>query len=59
MYARICPNCGCYLDPGEKCDCAEEQERKQKIIHTRHEDVQRLFRLEVGGQMVFAFVDAK
>ena len=59
MYARICPHCGCYLDPGEKCDCAEEQERKQQIIHTRHEDVQRLFRLEVGGQMVFAFVDAK
>lgn len=20
MY-RICPDCGCALDPGEKCDC--------------------------------------
>ena len=21
-YYNICPNCGCNLDPGEKCDCA-------------------------------------
>lgn len=21
MYYRICPDCGAYLDPDEKCDC--------------------------------------
>lgn len=21
MYARRCPDCGAYLDPGERCDC--------------------------------------
>lgn len=23
-YYSICPDCGCTLDPGEKCDCEEE-----------------------------------
>lgn len=22
MYYRKCPDCGAYLDPGERCDCA-------------------------------------
>ena len=26
MYGYICPECGCYLDPGEKCDCKDEEE---------------------------------
>lgn len=26
MYFRICPVCGCYLDPGEKCECETKQE---------------------------------
>ena len=29
MYNYICDICGCYLDPGEKCDC---QDRKVKEI---------------------------
>ena len=24
MYYYICPECGAYLDPGERCDCKEE-----------------------------------
>lgn len=23
MYYHECPNCGAYLDPGERCDCEE------------------------------------
>ena len=23
-YARKCPYCGAYLDPGESCDCQEK-----------------------------------
>lgn len=28
MYGYICPDCGAHLDPGEKCDCAEEKDAK-------------------------------
>ena len=24
MYYKICPDCGAYLDPCERCDCAEK-----------------------------------
>lgn len=24
-YYRRCPQCGCYLDPGESCDCVKEK----------------------------------
>ena len=23
-YYRVCPYCGCHLDPGEICDCKKE-----------------------------------
>lgn len=29
-YFETCPNCGCNLDPGEKCDCQEEDEQSKK-----------------------------
>ena len=25
---RVCPKCGCNLDPGERCDCKERAERE-------------------------------
>lgn len=35
-YYRICPKCGCSLDPGEQCDCEEEaareHERRKKLL---------------------------
>lgn len=24
-YYRECPDCGCNLDPGEKCECQKEK----------------------------------
>ncbi|MBE6984882.1 MAG: hypothetical protein E7434_04590 [Ruminococcaceae bacterium] len=24
-YYRVCPYCGCHLDPGEVCDCQKER----------------------------------
>lgn len=24
MYYRVCPACGAYLDPSERCDCEEK-----------------------------------
>lgn len=27
-YYRVCPECGCNLDPGEACDCRTETKRE-------------------------------
>lgn len=27
-YYKTCPECGAHLDPGEKCDCQEEDEEE-------------------------------
>lgn len=34
-YYRICPRCGCNLDPGEKCDCEDEKEKREDFF-SRH-----------------------
>ena len=34
MYAYICPDCGAYLDPGEKCDCRREEEKPLPMVRT-------------------------
>ncbi len=48
-YYNICPHCGASLDPGEKCDCQEEKERKQDFF-AKH------LRMEPGaGQLAFVF----
>ena len=31
MYGYRCPECGAFLDPGEKCDCAVEKERAAEL----------------------------
>lgn len=46
-YYHVCPDCGGNLDPGEKCDCQKEKERKQKRTS-------KLYRQETrSGQFVF------
>ncbi len=30
-YYSICPNCGCSLDPGERCDCEDELKKQQEF----------------------------
>lgn len=48
-YYRTCPDCGGSLDPGEKCDCHAEKERRQEFF-VRH------FRMEPKSrQMAFVF----
>lgn len=27
-YYRVCPYCGCNIDPGEICDCRTEQKKE-------------------------------
>lgn len=29
-YYRVCPACGCHLDPGEVCDCRGRTEVEQR-----------------------------
>ena len=29
MYYNECPFCGCNLDPGERCECRDEKEKKK------------------------------
>ena len=29
MGERICPDCGAHLDPEEKCDCKEDEEKEK------------------------------
>lgn len=48
-YYRVCPECGCNLDPGEKCDCKKEKEQKQKFFRNH-------LKMESGsGQFAFSF----
>ncbi len=32
MYYNECPQCGAYLDPGERCDCEEERQKQTDRI---------------------------
>lgn len=32
MHNYICERCGCYLDPGEHCDCLKTQERNRQMV---------------------------
>ncbi len=47
-YYNTCPNCGCNLDPGEKCICLEEK-KKQQDFFDRH------LRITKAGQLAFVF----
>lgn len=48
-YYNVCTNCGCNLDPGEKCDCGKEEEKRQDFF-SRH------LRIESKvGQLAFVF----
>lgn len=29
-FYKICPHCGGHLDPGEKCDCQEQEEQERR-----------------------------
>lgn len=31
MILRRCPDCGCALDPGERCDCQDEKKEAATV----------------------------
>ena len=49
-YYNTCPHCGCNLDPGERCDCSKEQNRKERNCSER---LRKQITEECAGQMVF------
>lgn len=38
MYYRVCPVCGCNLDPGEKCDCNGTKKETAPLPRERSRD---------------------
>ena len=34
---KVCPYCGAHLDPGERCDCKEQQEKRQSAAEKEQE----------------------
>jgi len=48
-YYNVCPDCGCTLDPGEKCDCRKEKAKEQEFF-SRHLKTER-----EAGQLAFVF----
>lgn len=52
-YYNTCPNCGCNLDPGEKCDCGNEKAKEQE---KKREFFDRHLKMEPkAGQLAFVF----
>ena len=45
MYYNECPFCGCNLDPGERCECRDEKEKKKR-------KVEDLLTISSDGQIV-------
>lgn len=43
-FYRECPDCGCALDPGEKCDCQQVKEQQRKAMDG-------LFKTDGRGQL--------
>ena len=46
MYFRECPFCHSNLDPGERCDCEDKREEKEKKILASLPEM----KIEEGGQ---------
>lgn len=56
MYFRICPRCGCNLDPGERCDCLEVEEAKEKEKQERLKQMEENVCVDSDGQFRFALM---
>ena len=37
-YYNICPHCGAFLDPGERCDCETETKEEPKKAYKQRAD---------------------
>lgn len=53
-YYRICPRCGCNLDPGEPCDCEQEKEITEQEQRNRERAYMNMLCESEDGQMRLA-----
>lgn len=44
MFYRVCPCCGSNLDPGERCECRSEENRKNDLLLS-------MFESDMDGQI--------
>lgn len=54
MFYRKCQYCGAYLDPGEHCNCQEEEPVVQKKEKTETWPLEKMVREEKNGQLRLA-----
>ncbi len=51
MHRYICPECGAYLDPGEKCDCRDERIKRMKKRKANNLKMDELMEVEECSQI--------
>ena len=54
MHGYICPECGAYLDPGERCDCRAKEEQEAKRQAEELNALGKYFIREEDGQLKIA-----
>ena len=52
-YYNVCPNCGCNLDPGERCDCESVRAKERETSRLFYNQILKTD--EKGGQISFDF----
>lgn len=50
MYGYQCSKCSAYLDPGERCNCEEEMQRREEGRKRMQAALMKMFKQERNGQ---------
>lgn len=53
-YYNVCPECGAFLDPGERCDCQSNKALEEAEKKKREREFQKLFIESKNGQLRLA-----
>lgn len=54
MFYRRCPDCGAYLDPGERCICHDEHMIRAKQKRKAAANIEKMIQEERNGQLRLA-----
>lgn len=53
-YYNVCPKCGAFLDPGERCECQAENELEEAAKRKREKEFLKMFKESKNGQLKLA-----